>query len=220
MRDTTSRRWGFPCFPFLLVDMLSPTTPAKRVGPSSGLCPTRTSLPPVQAGSAFASCISGPTRRSHVLRPADLQTALRRLLSPKLRLLRYLHTRWDSYPAGTTFTGAGLSPAGITELFTAHLDQYSQSRRPWFRGNRQGYIKPTSEPAEKTENDGQALGTTSSAHSWSRRCQPAQTSSGENSRRKLQNVVADSTAVSSCWAFYHPSDRFSLNPLKISINRA
>ena len=74
------------------------------------------------------------------------------------------------------------------------LDQYSQSRRPWFRGNRQGYTEPTSEPAEKTENDGQALGTTSSAHSWSRRCQPAQTSSGENSRRKLQNVVADSTA--------------------------
>ena len=51
-----------------------------------------------------------------MLRPANLQTAFRRLLSPKLRLLRYLHTRWDSYPAGTTFTGAGLPPAGITDL--------------------------------------------------------------------------------------------------------
>ena len=31
----------------------------------------------------------------------------------------------DSYPAGTTFTGAGLSPAGTTDLRTAHLDQYT-----------------------------------------------------------------------------------------------
>ncbi len=107
---------GFPCFPLFLVGMLSPTTPAKRVRPSSKNVQTRTSLPPVQAGSAFASCISGPTRRSRMLRPTNLQTALRRLLSPKLRLLRYLHIRWDSYPAGTTFTGAGLPPAGITEL--------------------------------------------------------------------------------------------------------
>ena len=90
------------------------------------LCSTRASLPPVQAGSAFASCISGPTRRSRMLRPANSQTAFRRLLSPKLRLLRYLHTRWDSYPAGTTFTGAGLPPAGITELFTAPPDHHSE----------------------------------------------------------------------------------------------
>jgi hypothetical protein len=48
---------------------------------------------------------------------------------------------------------------------------------------------------EKTENNGQALGTTSSAHSWSRQCQPAQTSSGENSRRKVQNVLADSRVI-------------------------
>jgi len=37
--------------------------------------PTRTSLPPVQAGSAFASCLSGPSRCSLVLQPANLQTA-------------------------------------------------------------------------------------------------------------------------------------------------
>ena len=83
--------------------------------------PIRTSLPPVQVGSAFASCLSGPSRRSLMLRPANLQAALRRLLSPKLRTLCYLRIRWDSYPAGTTFAGAGLSPAGLTNL----------SRRTW-----------------------------------------------------------------------------------------
>ncbi len=123
---TGLRGWSFPCCPLFLVDMPSPTTPAKRAEPSSGYRSTRASLPPVQAGSAFASCLSGPPRRSHMLQPADLQTALRRLVSPKLRLLRYLHTRWDSYPAGTTFTGAGLSPAGTTDLCTAHLDHRSR----------------------------------------------------------------------------------------------
>ena len=60
-----------------------------------------------------------------------------------------------------------------------------------------GSVEPASEPMEKTENNRQALGTTSSAHSRSRQCQPAQTSSSENSRRKLQNVLANSTAAGS-----------------------
>ncbi len=29
------------------------------------------------------------------------------------------------YPAGTTFAGTGLTPAGTTNLFTAHLDHYT-----------------------------------------------------------------------------------------------
>ena len=74
--------------------------------------PTRTSLPPDQAGSAFASCLSGPFWCSLTLRPANLQTASRRLLSPRLRPLRCLHDRWDSYPTGTT-VGTGLSPRGF-----------------------------------------------------------------------------------------------------------
>ena len=118
---------GFPCCSPLLVDMLSPTTPAKRIElvvlePR----PIHTSLPPVQAGSAFASCLSGPPRCSLVLRPAHLQTAFRCLLSPRLRPLCHLHDRWDSYPAGTTFAGAGLPPAGTTNLRTAHLDYFSR----------------------------------------------------------------------------------------------
>ena len=31
----------------------------------------------------------------------------------------------DSYPVGTMFAGAGLSPAGTTHLCTAHLARYS-----------------------------------------------------------------------------------------------
>ena len=41
----------------------------------------------------------------------------------KPMLTRYLHIHWDSYPAGTTFAGTGLSPAGTTDL----------SRRTWTR---------------------------------------------------------------------------------------
>jgi len=117
----TTTQLGFPCFPLLLAGMLSPTTPAKRVGHVVHF-PARASLPPVQAGSAFASCISGPPRCSLALRPTSSRTARSCLLSPRLRPLRYLHDRWDSYPAGTTFAGAGLAPAGSTNLCTAHVD--------------------------------------------------------------------------------------------------
>ena len=33
---------------------------------------------------------------------------------------------WDSYPAGTTFAGAGLSPAGTMSLCTAHLAYFTR----------------------------------------------------------------------------------------------
>jgi len=37
--------------------------------------PIHTSLPPAQAGSAFASCLSRPPRCSRVLRPANVRAA-------------------------------------------------------------------------------------------------------------------------------------------------
>ena len=40
---------------------------------------------------------------------------------------RYLHSHQDSYPAETTFVGAGLAPAGTANLCTAHVDQRTQS---------------------------------------------------------------------------------------------
>ena len=110
--------------------MLSPTTPAKRIEPVVQLIRSiRASLPPVQAGSAFASCLSGPPRCSLVLRPAILQTAFRRLLSPRLQPLRCLYDCWDGCPVGMTFAGAGLAPAGSTNLRTAHVDQYTRPRK-------------------------------------------------------------------------------------------
>ncbi len=114
--------------------------PRRSESVMSSISPTRTSLPLVQAGSAFASCISGPPRRSLALRPANSQTAFRRLLSPRLRPLRYLHDRWDSYPVGTTFTGAGLAPAGKTDLCTAHLDKHT-FRKSYRKTNRRGLLQ-------------------------------------------------------------------------------
>lgn len=64
------------------------------------LCPQEMGRRGVQAGSAFASCLSGPSRRSLALWPTELQTAPGRLLSPKLRTLRCLRIRWDSYRPG------------------------------------------------------------------------------------------------------------------------
>ena len=48
----------------------------------------------------------------------------------RLRPLRCLRDRWDSYPAGTTFAGAGLSPAGSTSFLTAHVDHYRTKSLP------------------------------------------------------------------------------------------
>src|SRR5437867_2699614 len=64
----------------------------------------------------------------HAISLAGTSLALTRgcLISPSLRPLRCLRDRLDSYPAGTTFTGAGHSPGGITSLLlTAHVDHYS-----------------------------------------------------------------------------------------------
>jgi hypothetical protein len=68
----------------------------------------------------FAKHFAGHQAASTPL-SASRRSAEHRLLSPKLRTLRYLHIRWDGYPAGTTFAGTGLSPAGTTNL----------SRRTW-----------------------------------------------------------------------------------------
>ena len=63
----------------------------------------------------------------------------RRWVVDRLSTLR-VPACWDSYPAGTTFAGAGLPPAGTTDLCTAHLDQYTRfmaagPRRRWWGNN-------------------------------------------------------------------------------------
>jgi len=49
------------------------------------------------------------------------KAAKSRHFSPRLRQLCYLRRRWDRYPAGTTFAGPGLAPAGTLRLGTAPL---------------------------------------------------------------------------------------------------
>jgi hypothetical protein len=56
------------------------------------------------------------------LTPLFMLMAFRHLLTSGLRLFRCLHSRRNSYPVVTTSTGMGLSPAGLTRLFTVHLD--------------------------------------------------------------------------------------------------
>jgi hypothetical protein len=73
LRDTTSHRCGFRCCPLLLVDMPSPTTPAKRVEPSSNSVRPVPAFPPSRQGRpshrAFRgrlgvhTCYGLPTRR-------------------------------------------------------------------------------------------------------------------------------------------------------------
>ena len=58
--------------------------------------------------------------------PQDVKSGadvLRNILVDRPSVL--IEGRRDSYPAGTTVTGAGLSPAGTTHLCTAHLDQHT-----------------------------------------------------------------------------------------------
>src|SRR5437867_7256213 len=64
------------------------------------------------------------------------------LLSPRLRALGCLHDRWDSYPAGTIRTGAGLSPEwtfSISSGAPAH-----RRRRP----------RPSRQHADRDQVDG------------------------------------------------------------------
>ena len=91
-----------------LVALLSSISRARRPSPLSGRVGLRV--------NSFGAC-SAFTR----VTACRFAESLSLPLSPRLRRLRCLHRRWDSYPAGaTTFAGAGLSPAGPRHLFTAH----------------------------------------------------------------------------------------------------
>jgi len=51
-------------------------------------------------------------------------------LSPRPRLLPCLRDRWDGYPAGTTFAGAGLFPAGSTSLYSRRTGTTTGTGKP------------------------------------------------------------------------------------------
>jgi hypothetical protein len=77
-------------------------------------------LPQVMGGSAPALPVSGPAQRSLALQPTDSPGRLCDLLHRRLRRLCCLHRRSDCYRVERSSSRAGLSPAVVQCLFTAH----------------------------------------------------------------------------------------------------
>ena len=87
------------------------TTPAEPVGACVARFPTSISLPRFHGGSASALRVSGPARRSLVLRPAwSLNRPWRPVASECFRRCRYLHHPLRLLPAGTTVAGRDSHP--------------------------------------------------------------------------------------------------------------
>ena len=72
---------------------------------------------------------SGPLPRRF---PPAKGYAVSRPFSPRLRPLPNLHDRGDSLPPEIAFTGAGLSPAGSTSLYSRHT---WTSTGEWMKGS-------------------------------------------------------------------------------------
>ena len=87
------------------------TTPAEPVGACVARFPTGASLPRFHGGSASALSVSGPARRSLVLRPAwSLSRPWRPVASECFRRCRYLHHPLRLLPAGATVAGRDSHP--------------------------------------------------------------------------------------------------------------
>ena len=87
------------------------TTPAEPVGACVARFPTDGSLPRFDGGSASALSVSGPARRSLVLRPAwSLSRPWRPVASECFRRYRCLHHPLRLLPAGTTVAGRDSHP--------------------------------------------------------------------------------------------------------------
>ena len=86
-------------------------TPAEPVGARVTRFPTGISLPRYQGGSASASCLSRPARRSLALRPAwSLSRPGRPVASECFRRCRCLHHPLRLLPAGATVAGRDSHP--------------------------------------------------------------------------------------------------------------
>ena len=86
-------------------------TPAEPVGACVARFPTGGSLPCLNGRSASALSVSGPARRSLVLRPAwSLNRPWRPVTSECFRRCRYLHHPLRLLPAGTTVAGRDSHP--------------------------------------------------------------------------------------------------------------
>jgi AraC-like DNA-binding protein len=87
-------------------------------------------LPRVKAGSAPATILSRPAQRSLTLRPARSRSRQSDPFHQRLQRLRCLCRCFDCYRVERTSSRAGLSPAEVQRLFTAHFhDNYAVSVR-------------------------------------------------------------------------------------------
>ena len=113
---------GFPVLrPFPSSMRAVANTPAEPVGASVARFPTAGSLPRVAGGSASASQVSRPARRSLTLRPAWSLSHPRRPLV--IGVLQAMSLPPSSAPTATGWSDscrAGFAPAEERRLFTAH----------------------------------------------------------------------------------------------------
>src|ERR1700689_3954715 len=80
---TRRRRWGFPCFVFLLCRRAVATTPVGPLGACIVRYPSDIGLPQGPGGSAPTLFVSRPAQRSLTLRPADSRGRLKRPFASK-----------------------------------------------------------------------------------------------------------------------------------------
>ena len=77
-------------------------------------------FPSIVGGSAPASPVSGPAQRSHLLRPTNLPSRLKRPSTPQASAASLPPLLLRLLPGGANSSRAGLSPAVNQRLFTAH----------------------------------------------------------------------------------------------------
>ncbi len=100
---------------------------AVAITPAGAMKPIRScffivgGLPRVKGGSAPAITFSRPAQRSLTLRPARSRNRQRDPFHRRLQRLRYLYRCFDCYRVERTSSRAGLAPAGVQRLFTAHF---------------------------------------------------------------------------------------------------
>ena len=117
---TANHRWGFPC----CVWSPMPTCHRHYPGRLNGACslvslhPQRPSLCNSQVG--FCNCCFGACSAFTHVMACTLAESPRDPLHRRLRQLRCLRCRFDCYRVERTSSRAGVSPAEVQRLFTAH----------------------------------------------------------------------------------------------------